>query len=210
MIQKGALLRLYNKDSDELKEKGMKEQNDVILYNRIKQKDKAALELLYDKYERILYSFVYRLTSQSDLAEEVVQEVFIKIWRGNGVYHEEKGKFSSWLFTMARNTAIDLIRKRKSDPIFSDEVFDYIEDEQAKPDEEVEWQEERLRVQEAVSKLSEEQKQIINAVYFKGLTQQKIAEEHEIPLGTVKGRVRLALRKLKTYLSNDLERRADS
>ncbi|MEK5138704.1 sigma-70 family RNA polymerase sigma factor [Priestia sp. FSL W8-0001] len=124
----------------------MKEQNDVILYNRIKQKDQAALELLYDKYERVLYSFVYRLTNQPHLAEEVVQEVFVKIWRGKGIYHEGKGKFSSWLFTIARNTAIDLIRKRKSDPIFSDEVFDYIEDEQAKSDEEAEWQEEKLPV----------------------------------------------------------------
>ncbi|WP_078990553.1 sigma-70 family RNA polymerase sigma factor [Priestia flexa] len=124
----------------------MKEQNDVILYNRIKQKDQAALELLYDKYERILYSFVYRLTNQPDLAEEVVQEVFVKIWRGKGIYHEGKGKFSSWLFTISRNTVIDLIRKRKSDPIFSAEVFDYIEGEQAKPAEEAEWQEEKLPV----------------------------------------------------------------
>lgn len=188
----------------------MKEQNDVVLYNRIKEQDKKALELLYDKYERILYSFVYRLTNSSDIAEEAVQEVFIKLWRGKGVYSDEKGKFSSWLFTITRNTAIDIVRKRKTDPIFSEEIFDFIEDDHPQIDEHLQWKEEQQRVRHAVSKLSEDQKKIIQSVYFKGLTQQKVAEEQQIPLGTVKGRVRLALRKLKTYLGTDAEGRADS
>ncbi len=72
----------------------MKEQNDVVLYNRIKERDKKALELLYDKYERILYSFVYRLTNSSDIAEEAVQEVFIKLWRGKRSLQRWKGKLS--------------------------------------------------------------------------------------------------------------------
>lgn len=188
----------------------MKEQNDVVLYNRIKEQDKKALELLYDKYERILYSFVYRLTNSSDIAEEAVQEVFIKLWRGKGVYSDEKGKFSSWLFTITRNTAIDMVRKRKNDPIFSEEIFDFIEDDHPQIDEHLQWKEEQQRVRHAVSKLSEDQKKIIQSVYFKGLTQQKVAQEQQIPLGTVKGRVRLALRKLKTYLGTDAEGRADS
>ena len=188
----------------------MKEQNDVVLYNRIKERDKKALELLYDKYERILYSFIYRLTNSSDIAEEAVQEVFIKLWRGKGVYSDGKGKFSSWLFTITRNTAIDIVRKRKTDPIFSEEIFDFIEDNHPQIDEQLQWKEEQQRVRHAVSKLSEDQKKIIQSIYFKGLTQQKVAEEQQIPLGTVKGRVRLALRKLKTYLGTDAEGRADS
>jgi len=188
----------------------MEKLNDAVLYDRVKHGDQSALELLYDRYEKILYSFAFKLTSNIDVAEEVVQEVFIKLWKGRGIYDETKGKFSSWILTIARNTAIDLIRKRKDQPFQDAEVLNLLADENAHVEGEVEWQEERERIKRAVSQLSTEQQEVIDYVYFKGFTQQKIAESRQIPLGTVKGRIRLALKNLRQYLVADHGRRGDA
>ncbi|TYS65138.1 sigma-70 family RNA polymerase sigma factor [Bacillus infantis] len=177
----------------------MSRSNDSLLYEKILRKDKQALEDLYDKYEKILFSFLYKMTEDRDLSEEALQEVFLKIWRGKGHYTEDKGKFSSWLFTMARNTAIDIIRKKEKGPVPVDEIQPAASLESS-AEEQTEWKEERMKVHSAVSKLSEDQKGIIDLIYFKGFTQQKISKSCNIPLGTVKSRARLALRNLRKFL----------
>nr|WP_318540559.1 sigma-70 family RNA polymerase sigma factor [Terribacillus saccharophilus] len=87
--------------------------NDVELYTMTQQGDKQALETLYDKYEKLIYSFSFRMTQQQEIAEEAVQEVFLKLWTKRDIYSEQKGKFSSWLLTVTRHTCIDLIRKKQ-------------------------------------------------------------------------------------------------
>ncbi len=77
---------------------------DSQLYARIRTKDQAALEELYDRYERLVYSFAYRMTQNAQMAEDTVQEVFIKLWKEHAPYTEDKGKFSSWLLTMTRKS----------------------------------------------------------------------------------------------------------
>ncbi|MEC0275427.1 RNA polymerase sigma factor [Peribacillus frigoritolerans] len=179
----------------------MNKYTDVDLYTMVREKqDKQALELLYDRYERMLYSFIYRMTNSSDLAEEVIQEVFMKLWKGNRNYDSEKGKFSSWVFTIARNTAIDVLRKQKREPLLEEEQLNYFTEISSSIEEQVEWKEEKGQVHEAIATLSDGQKQMIDFVYFKGFTQQKIAELCDIPIGTVKGRVRLALKHLRSQL----------
>lgn len=177
---------------------------DMELYERVRQKDQAALEMLYDRYERILYAFVLQLTQDRDLAEEAMQEVFIKLWRGGGIYDETKGKFRSWLFTMSRHVAIDLIRKRKPDLQLEESFAEAIPSPSPSVEAEVEWQEERSQIETAMAGLSAEQQQVVRLMYFQGLSQQKIADTCGIPLGTVKGRIRLALKQLRRHLSREL------
>lgn len=185
----------------------MEKSSDTLLYSRIKEKDKDALEHLYDRYEKILFSFLYKMTQDRDLAEEALQEVFIKIWRGIGEYDDSKGKFTSWLFRMAQNSAIDLIRKRKAATVPLDEVAE-MPSTDSSVEQTAEWQEEKEHIQAAVSQLSAEQQEMIQLFYFKGHTHEKIAEISGLPLGTVKSRIRLALGKLKKTLHGLQERGA--
>ncbi|HET7579576.1 MAG TPA: sigma-70 family RNA polymerase sigma factor [Bacillales bacterium] len=174
----------------------MSQHNDAELYERVQSGDQQALELLYDKYEKILYSFSYRMTRHKESAEEVVQEVFVKVWKGQGNYDSSKGKFSSWLLTIARNASIDFMRKRR-EPAYEFEERDSLASSEPSIEDLVEWKERGTEIRSAISTLTEEQQQVIEAFYFKGSTQQIIAEQFDIPLGTVKGRIRLALKHLR-------------
>ncbi|WP_232718685.1 RNA polymerase sigma factor [Bacillus sp. FJAT-45037] len=165
----------------------------------ILKNDKQALEQLYDRYERILFSFIYRFTNDNGLTEEVMQDVFIKIWQKKAHYDSSKGKFSSWLLTIARNASIDQIRKRKLTEVEYD-VRDSREDPHLVEDI-VEQKEDQQIVQEALKKLPNDQAKIVRLFYFEGETQKTISERCGIPLGTVKGRIRLALGHLRKQLS---------
>ncbi|MDQ0219725.1 sigma-70 family RNA polymerase sigma factor [Peribacillus cavernae] len=168
---------------------------DAELYEQVHLGEKQALEKIYDRYEKLLFSLSYKITGQKELAEEVVQEVFIKLWTKKGIYSASKGKFSSWLMTMTRNTSIDQLRKRKEIP--SDFEYGEIPSENPSVENLVEWKEEGSMLRQAISELGAEQQKMVDLFYFKGLSQQHIADEFDIPLGTVKGRIRLALKHLK-------------
>lgn len=175
--------------------------HDIELYERVRQKDKEAFECIYDKYEKLLYSFVIKLSGDSALAEEVLQEVFMKIWIQKATYDQTKGKFSSWIVTITRYTAIDIIRKNRKHHLSLTEDRDFPEEGTEKTEDIVEWREKGQQIREAVTDLSEEQKQMVDLFYFKGLSQSEIADKTSVPLGTVKGRIRLALKHLKKRLS---------
>ncbi|MFZ0371467.1 MULTISPECIES: RNA polymerase sigma factor [unclassified Halobacillus] len=174
---------------------------DIELYRRVVEGDKQALESIYDQYEKLLYSFVIKLSGDQALAEEALQEVFIKIWTQKAHFDESKGKFSSWIVTITRYTAIDLIRKHKKQEVTLEDETDLPEDEAESTEDLVEWKERGSEIRQAVKKLSEEQKQMVDLFYFKGLSQSEIASQTELPLGTIKGRIRLALKHLKKHLS---------
>lgn len=178
----------------------MSQIKDSELYQKIQDGDQHALEQLYDRYEKILFSFSYRMTQHRESSEEVVQEVFIKVWKGQGNFNPSKGKFSSWLLTMTRNAAIDLIRKRK-EPAYELEERDALVQEETSTEDLIAWKEEGAQLREAISTLREDQQRIVEAFYFKGKKQHDIAETFDIPLGTVKGRIRLALKHLRTALT---------
>lgn len=180
----------------------MKKMTDAELYERLLKKDKDALEQLYDKYEKLLFSFALKMVHSSESAEEIVQEVMMKLWRGQGgTYSEEKGKFSSWILTITRNASIDYLRKQKRRT--EEEVHQEVEihDPQPSVSELVEWKQESEKIRQAMAALKEEQQHVIDLFYFKGYSQKMIAEKINIPLGTVKGRIRLALKHLKSELA---------
>ncbi|KIL47127.1 RNA polymerase sigma factor [Jeotgalibacillus campisalis] len=176
---------------------------DIELYQQVLQRDKNALESLYDRYQKLIYSFSYRMTKDTTLAEEVVQEVFIKLWNSHSSYSEEKGKFSSWLLTMTRNTALDHLRKQSSKPAVEFEERDSLRETAETPSDLLEEKEKKLLIRRSVQKLKKEQRHIIELFYFQGLTHEKISHRTGLPLGTVKGRIRLALKHLKTYIHEE-------
>ncbi|UOQ84040.1 RNA polymerase sigma factor [Gracilibacillus salinarum] len=175
-------------------------EQDVTWYKNIQHGDQIALEALYDKYEKLLFSFVYKMTQNREITEEVVQDVFLKIWTKKGMYDPSKGKFSSWLLTITRYTAIDFIRKKKDSKDFSLEERDATQVDNTSLEEEVEWKEDTKQIKQAMKQLKKDQQKVIILFYFKALSQQKIADQLGIPLGTVKGRIRLALKHLKEKL----------
>lgn len=173
--------------------------SDYELYQKVQEENKEALEMLYDRYEKLLFSFSYKMLKQKELAEEAVQDVFMKLWRKNGIYSEDKGKFSSWILTVTRNACIDLIRKQQKNEVeILEKDLDYERTESI--EETVTWNEEREVLKQAVSTLTEEQQDIVDMFYFKGYSQSDIAERKNLPLGTVKGRIRLALKHLKRFM----------
>ncbi|WP_139997041.1 RNA polymerase sigma factor [Paenibacillus paridis] len=173
---------------------------DELLIRKIANRDSAALEQLYDRYERQIYSFVYRIVKDAMAAEEVVQELFIRVWNSAERLDtgEAAGKISSWMFTIARNLSVDWIRKQGRKPLEASEdgVLERVAASKS-TEQEVEHKMLGEQMQEALCELNEEQKQVVDLIYFKGYTQQEVSLNQDIPLGTVKSRVRLALKQLR-------------
>jgi len=184
----------------------MNTHTDAQLYENLRNKDQSALEELYSRYERLVYSFAYRMTQNAQLAEDTVQDVFMKLWKEHAPYTEDKGKFSSWLLTMTRNTSLDALRKKTR----QQEVGLLDKDaEQMKvpieelPEQMLEWKEKGSVLKKAMTRLKDEQRTIVELFYFHGLSQESISTKLNIPLGTVKSRIRLALQHLRKHLENE-------
>jgi RNA polymerase sigma-70 factor, ECF subfamily len=167
--------------------------------------DERALRDLYDRYGRIVYSVSYRVTNDAHLAEECTQDVFLRVWRRARDFDPSRAKTSTWLFAIARNRAIESWRSRARHrsrlDVRPDEETQRVEslvDEGARdPAELVAAADEALRVAEALAALPPEQFETLQLAYFEGLSHAEIAERLRLPLGTVKGRVRLALDRLR-------------
>lgn len=182
---------------------------DTELVRRIAERDAAALESLYDRYEKAVYAFAYRFVQDAMLAEEIVQELFMRIWNQPERYDASQGKLTTWIFAVTRNIAIDQLRKRQnrtSGQTAETERFERMPDPASGPAEEYDAKWTGERIKEAVSTLNPDQRQVLDLIYYQGYTQHEVSERHGIPLGTVKSRVRLAMKQLKDRLG-DLERR---
>ncbi|WP_042196560.1 RNA polymerase sigma factor [Paenibacillus camerounensis] len=177
--------------------------DDVQLMQQIRQKDPDALEKLYDRYEQMIYSFAYRIVKDSMAAEEVMQELFMRIWKNAEQYDSAKGKLPTWMFTVTRNIAIDQLRKTNSRPAqqsADSEEVQQLRDTGAMTEDMVEMLLAGEQVREALLELSRDQQQVVDLIYYQGLTQQEAAYHVAVPLGTVKSRVRLAMRQLQKRL----------
>lgn len=173
---------------------------DSDLYEGLRAGDKSCLEMLYQKYEKLLYSYAYKMTSSHERSEEVVQDVFMKVWQKKGAYDADKGKLSTWLISVTRNSVIDLSRRKKLDTFEYDERDDVNSDTNhfnSSVEQEAERHEDQEMINEAMRALNDEQKKIITLFYFRAYSQSQIAKALDLPLGTVKSRIRLALGHLK-------------
>ena len=169
---------------------------DAAAVARVAEGDAVALRDLYDRYGRVVYSFAYRLTHDATLSEECVQDVFVALWRRAGDFDPTRAKLTTWLFVVARNRAIELGRQKARRP----ELRDDLEPVGSSPDpaDLIAVADESQRVAEAMAELPEEQLAVLRLSYFDGLSHSEIAEVIGIPLGTVKGRMRLALERLRS------------
>jgi RNA polymerase sigma-70 factor (ECF subfamily) len=174
---------------------------DDILLQKIAIRDEDALEQLYDRYERPIYAFALRIVQDAMAAEEVVQELFVRVWNTASRIDADgrKGKISTWMFAVARNLAIDRLRKQGRQPVGSleSEVWERLSDSEESTELTVEHKLLGQQLKEAIHELQSDQKQVLEWIYYMGYTQQEVAERHQIPLGTVKSRVRLALKALR-------------
>ena len=162
------------------------------------------MSMLYDRYARLVFSLALKILNDRAAAEEVVQEVFVKVWRRARDYRAERGKFSSWLTGITHHYAIDELRRRRVRPAASNDendAADVIDDEPAPSDRALQSLEHR-RIVDALNAIPMEQRRAIELAYFEGYTQQEIGEKLGEPLGTIKTRMRLGMRKLKALLED--------
>ncbi len=165
-----------------------------LLVAQLRAKDQKAISQLYHNYSAALYGVILRVVKQEEVAEDVLQETFVKIWSAFSSYDEQKGRLFTWMLNIARNLAIDKIRSKqyrvssKTQPMEGTDTFRMVSSDEIKPDD--------IGVKEITNQLIPDQKIIIDMMYFGGYTQSEVAEELNIPLGTVKTRARMAIKLL--------------
>jgi RNA polymerase sigma-70 factor, ECF subfamily len=164
-------------------------------------RDPRAIELLYDQYGGVAFALAYRILGERGLAEDVVQEAFFNIWRQGALYDAGRGSARTWVLTIVHHRAIDQVRTMRRRTYADTAIKDAVplvstEDTWASVVQGLE----RDRVRQAMAALPPEQEQVVEMIYYGGFTHQQVAERVGIPLGTVKGRLRLALEKLRDLL----------
>ena len=164
----------------------------------------GALEILYERYRTIAFSIALRITNDSALAEDVVQEAFLAVWRNAAGYRPGRGSVKTWLMAIVHHRAIDAVRRRKPVSELPEEAFESSPDLQA-PDvcAEVIADLDAVEIHRAVAALSHVQGEAIRLAYFGGLTQPEIAERTGAPLGTIKSRIRLGLLAMRATMVDE-------
>ncbi len=180
---------------------------DDELMDRLASRDLGAFEALYDRYGDLVYSVSLRVVGDTYVAEDVTQDVFMRVWRRPDQFDLQRGKFVTWLLSVARNRSIDHRRSqsrrmRHETMPAGDEEEDGLPSEDRRDDPALATvlADERAAVRKALEVLPPEQKLAIQLAYFGGLTQQEIANKLGQPLGTVKTRIRLGMQKMKGAL----------
>jgi len=162
------------------------------LVQAIRTKDSKGAEALYDMYSAALYGVIYRIIQHEEIAEDLLQEAFVKIWNSAASYDESKGRLFTWMVNIARNLSID---KTRSKDFRNHSKTEDIENIVLSVDKgfTTSINPETLGLRELVDKLNPDQKAILDLVYFRGFTHVEAAEELDLPLGTVKTRLRNAI-----------------
>jgi len=166
---------------------------EIQIVSLLEKGDKKAISILYDNYSDALYGVIKKIISDDDTAQDVLQESFVKIWRYSDKYDSSKAKLFTWLYRIAYNTAIDKVRSLKNKD--GNEV--QIDKSSVYKISAGELNEDVLDIQKHLKSIDEKYQIVINALFFEGMTQQEASEELDIPLGTIKSRLKIGLRELK-------------
>ena len=191
-------------DNPEVAETSPPEDSDLV--RRIAGRDEAALGELYDRYSGLLLALSRRVLMDSSDAEEILQEVFLQVWNQAERYDRARSSVSTWLVLITRSRSIDRLRSRQ----VKDRTLQSLKQE--KPDQHtsptglgsVLLSQRRQRLRREMQELPAEQRQVLELAFFKGMTQSEIAQDTGIPLGTVKTRTLLAMRKLRRALRAEI------
>ena len=166
----------------------------------LQRHDKIGVEALYDMYSSSLYGVIFRIVNDTATAEDVLQEVFVKIWHSAASYSSDKGRLFTWMVNIARNLSIDKIRSKDFKNQFKNQELEnnvgYIEKHNS-----TEYKPELLGVKDLINTLRPEQKSILDLIYFKGYTHTEAADELNMPLGTIKTRLRMAIQQLRKHFN---------
>lgn len=174
--------------------------SDEELMARLAERDTRALEVLYDRHARALYSLALRILGEPAAAEEVVQECFLKLWRAPERYQARRGRPLAWLMGVTHHRAVDELRRRRTERRLLDgHAARAVVEHGPDPEQEVSANLEREKLGRALSNLPEAQRLVLRLAYFEGMTQAEIAERLGEPLGTIKTRARLAMQKLRAF-----------
>jgi RNA polymerase sigma-70 factor (ECF subfamily) len=177
------------------------ELGDEELIGQIAQASSEAARVLYRRYGRLVYSLAWHMVGDRPAAEEITQDVFMRVWEKAGTYDSGKAKVVTWLSRIARNQAIDVLRRRYTHAEHERETWQHLklgaELAEQDPIQNVELAHQREVVRAAVAALPESQQRALSLAFFQGLTHQQIAEKLGQPLGTVKTRIRDAMQKLR-------------
>ena len=167
---------------------------------RLQEGDKKAFEELYDRYSNALYGLILRMVKEESTAKDVLQETFVKIWKNASKYNPEKAKVFTWMYQIARNTAIDKIRQlqiRSSREISSEKSnIHNISVSGVNPD--------TVDLPEILNQIDEKYRHVIGALFYGGLTQKEASEQLNLPLGTIKTRLRIGLRELREIFNDPI------
>ena len=171
------------------------------------RKDAEAFEVLYDRHGGAAYSLAYRIVGERGAAEDVTQEAFISVWRSGARFDAARGSVRSWLLSVVRNRAIDFLRSKagKAPKLdFDDEAALEQRPATERTEEEALRRETAVELRGAIGKLPGEQSKVIELAYFGGFSHSEIAQMLQLPMGTVKGRMRLGLEKIRGELAEGL------
>ncbi len=171
-----------------------------LLALQLRQRDRRAFGVLYDRYSAALYGVIVRIVQIEEMAEDVLQETFIKIWKNAESYDNSRGTLFTWMLNIARNSALDKLRssehrQRKTNRSIENLVGE-IDRQQS-----ISYNPEVIGLREFVLRLKPDQQQLVDLIYYQGFTQSEAADELGIPLGTVKTRVRSALIRLRELMN---------
>jgi RNA polymerase sigma-70 factor (ECF subfamily) len=179
--------------------------DDEALLALIARSQAEALEALYNRYSRLVFGLALNALGERSLAEEVSQDVFLRVWQNAHTYQPGQGRVSAWLTSIARNRAIDIYRQRQVRPESRSQSLDSLPDFDPPSDQDVEQEVESAqqsqRVRRCLRAIPADQRQCLALAYFRGNTQEEIAAALGLPLGTVKTRIRLGMQKLRQLLS---------
>lgn len=179
--------------------------DDTDLLARIVQSDAGALDLLYERYSRVVYSLALRMLRSAELAEDIVQETFWRIWRRSATFEGRRGSVASWILGIAHNLSVDELRRQRARPSLvrdtpGEPILSAIVDVSADVDDLALLNERRRQILKALEQIPADQRLAIELAYFGGLSQSEIAERLQSPIGTIKTRIRNGLRRLREVL----------
>jgi RNA polymerase sigma-70 factor (ECF subfamily) len=182
---------------------------DQALLAKVADGDSRALDALYDRYARVVYGVALRILGEAELAEDVVQETFWRVWRRARTFQSGRGKVAGWIFGIAHNLSVDELRRQRSRPrpVYDTDETPVLRDrEDSRMDVEADaLEKERGQlINAALRQISADQREALELAYFGGLSQSEIAERLQSPIGTIKTRIRLGLRKLRELLTQDM------